>query len=321
MTEQNLDNAEIGDQKCKIDSYSQQEDQTNEEQEEDYTAQCYQLLEEIRNDLVQSGQTGPRAMIIGETDSGKSTLSKILFNEAVKIGRKPIFVDLDPGQNEIYPGVILASIINEQIAINDPYPPFNNPLIYFIGSVDIISNYKRLIQMMHSMIDDIERIQDMNKDIRDSGIIINTCGWVQGLGFELQKKTAQLFKCDVIINLSDDALQDQLRTSLLIDSMTNENVQNSTAPKEGSSKDLFPNKSKEKVNEDKMNQLIDEQQNEQKKDSEEGKKISIVDKEIELEVKKEMNDKQESIIEKDKDNEKKEVVTQARLRIWFGELC
>ena len=37
-------------------------------------------------------------MICGPTDVGKSTLCRLLLNYAVRMGRRPIYVDLDLGQ-------------------------------------------------------------------------------------------------------------------------------------------------------------------------------------------------------------------------------
>lgn len=46
-------------------------------------------------------------MVVGPGDVGKSTLTKILLNYAVRMGRRPIFVDLDVGQGHIsVPGTI-----------------------------------------------------------------------------------------------------------------------------------------------------------------------------------------------------------------------
>lgn len=46
-------------------------------------------------------------MIVGPTDVGKSTLCRILLNYAVRLGRRPIYVDLDVGQGSIsIPGTI-----------------------------------------------------------------------------------------------------------------------------------------------------------------------------------------------------------------------
>jgi sigma54-dependent transcription regulator len=41
---------------------------------------------------------GPRVVLIGPTDSGKSTLSRMLLNWAVRSGWEPTFVDLDVGE-------------------------------------------------------------------------------------------------------------------------------------------------------------------------------------------------------------------------------
>lgn len=50
---------------------------------------------------------GPVTMVVGPGDVGKSTLCRILLNYAVRMGRRPIFVDLDVGQGSIsIPGTI-----------------------------------------------------------------------------------------------------------------------------------------------------------------------------------------------------------------------
>jgi len=37
-------------------------------------------------------------MVVGPTDVGKSTVCKLLVNYAARLGRAPVFVDLDVGQ-------------------------------------------------------------------------------------------------------------------------------------------------------------------------------------------------------------------------------
>lgn len=37
-------------------------------------------------------------MVVGPTDVGKSTLTRLLCNYAARLGRAPLFVDLDVGQ-------------------------------------------------------------------------------------------------------------------------------------------------------------------------------------------------------------------------------
>ena len=37
-------------------------------------------------------------MVVGPVDVGKSTLCQLLLNYAVRMGRRPVFIDLDVGQ-------------------------------------------------------------------------------------------------------------------------------------------------------------------------------------------------------------------------------
>lgn len=54
-----------------------------------------------------------KVMVVGETDSGKSTLANILTAYAVRLGRCPTFVDLDVGQGMItIPGAIAAAALD-----------------------------------------------------------------------------------------------------------------------------------------------------------------------------------------------------------------
>lgn len=55
----------------------------------------------------QESTRGPVTMVVGPGDVGKSTLTRILLNYAVRMGRRPIYVDLDVGQGHIsVPGTI-----------------------------------------------------------------------------------------------------------------------------------------------------------------------------------------------------------------------
>lgn len=72
-------------------------------------------------------------MVVGPTDSGKSSLSKMLLSWAAKQGWKPTFIDLDIGQGSItIPGCIAATPIEMPI---DPVEgiPLEMPLVYFFG--------------------------------------------------------------------------------------------------------------------------------------------------------------------------------------------
>jgi len=68
---------------------------------------AHAALEQLRKKAETDNSRGPVTMIVGPMDVGKSTLCRLLLNYAVRMGRRPIFVDLDVGQGQIsVPGTI-----------------------------------------------------------------------------------------------------------------------------------------------------------------------------------------------------------------------
>lgn len=61
-------------------------------------ANLHFTLEKLRQHAEDSSSNGPRVLILGSEDAGKTSLAKILTGYAVRQGRKPILVGLDPKQ-------------------------------------------------------------------------------------------------------------------------------------------------------------------------------------------------------------------------------
>ena len=75
-------------------------------------------LEEMRKKALERKTNGPRVMVVGPTDSGKSSLCKLILNYAVRTSWEPLFVDLDVGQTMItMPGSMAAVKMNEPMDI------------------------------------------------------------------------------------------------------------------------------------------------------------------------------------------------------------
>jgi len=149
-------------------------------------------------------------MVVGGTDVGKTTLCRLLLNYGVRLGRRPVFIDLDVGQQSIgIPGSIGALMVERPA---DPVEGFDMkaPIVYHYGHTTPNANFK-----LYSAL--ITRIQDLynnkchyNQKVHHSGCVINTCGWVNRKGYDTLLETAKTFEADVVLCLDAERLYQDL---------------------------------------------------------------------------------------------------------------
>ncbi|KAI3850352.1 hypothetical protein MKW92_004582 [Papaver armeniacum] len=157
---------------------------------------------------------GPRVIVIGPTDSGKSSLSAMLLSWAAKQGWKPTFVDLDIGQGSItIPGCIAATPVEMPI---DPVEgiPLEMSLVYYFGHPTPSANadlYKVLVKELSQI---LERQFAGNAESRAAGMVINTMGWVEGLGYELLLHSIDTLNANVVLVIGQDKLCSMLKDVL-----------------------------------------------------------------------------------------------------------
>ncbi|CAL5227893.1 g10934 [Coccomyxa viridis] len=159
-----------------------------------------------------SGRTGPRTIVVGPTDVGKSSLCRILLNYAVRTGWAPTAVDLDIGQGSItVPGSIAATPVEGPIDVEEGMP-IDLPLVFYYGHQTPTENpelYRAVVERMSSILDKRE-----NVDVQAAGLIINTMGFIEGLGYELLLHAISALRADVVLVLGQERLFNQLKTHL-----------------------------------------------------------------------------------------------------------
>ena len=160
---------------------------------------------------------GPKVMVVGPQDVGKTTVCRLLVNYAVRQGRRPIFVDLDVGQNTLsVPGTISATLIERPTSIEEGFPQ-NAPLVYHYGHSNPKENtvlYDSVVSSMAKVV--LQRLTDYSK-AKKSGAIINTCGvrgGVRGGGYDQLKHIAEAFDVNVIIVLDQEQMYNYLKKDL-----------------------------------------------------------------------------------------------------------
>jgi polyribonucleotide 5'-hydroxyl-kinase len=169
-------------------------------------------IHNAQDDETKKGISGPRVMVVGPSECGKSSLVKTLVAYATKVGRTPLWVDLDPKDNSLsVPGTLTvapmtsAAVSVESYATTGLPPNSVHPLVLYHGSNSEIhpdlfkGQVDRLAQSIQSRLDHDEQT-------RASGIIINTNGWIEDEGFELLLHAAESFRISVLLVLGHDRL-------------------------------------------------------------------------------------------------------------------
>ncbi|KAF2481799.1 hypothetical protein BDY17DRAFT_171569 [Neohortaea acidophila] len=126
----------------------------------------------------------PSVMAIGSKSSGKSTLNRFIVNKMLSSirGLSCMYLDLDPGQPEFGPAGLI-SLVEVKVPILGP--PFTHHASSGSAQYRLIRSHAIAAT---SFKDDPEHynscVRDLLKRVRFERdfIVVNTCGWVNGLG-------------------------------------------------------------------------------------------------------------------------------------------
>ena len=151
-------------------------------------ANVHFALETMREEAVVAGSDGPRVLVLGPENAGKTTLTKILTGYATKMDRQPLVVNLDPAEGMLsVPGALSATAFRSMIDVEEgwgsspmsgPSPvPVKLPLVYFYGLPSPMDGdgvlYKSLVSRLALGVSG--RMAD-EKDAKQAGVIIDTPG-------------------------------------------------------------------------------------------------------------------------------------------------
>ncbi|KAI9786570.1 MAG: Cleavage polyadenylation factor subunit clp1 [Candelina submexicana] len=182
-------------------------------------ANTHFALEDIRQKAALNGKDGPRIMVVGPENAGKTSLVKLLTAYATRVGRQPVVVNLDSREGLLsIPGSLtttaFASIIDVEEGwgsspTSGPTPvPVKLPLTYYFGQPspeDDSKMFKPIVSrlavaVMGRLADDVEA--------KGAGCIIDTPGVVsQGKGgYEIIQHVVSEFSVNVLLVLGSERL-------------------------------------------------------------------------------------------------------------------
>lgn len=132
----------------------------------------------------------PVILVCGPRKVGKSSFARFIANSSLQAYRQVIMMDLDCGQTEFMPpGSVSARIITTPLL----GPPFTHvgtaDLAYFVGAASPSEDYIYYMKCVSSLID-----VAMQRFRGNTPIIINTMGWITGLGLHLLQYVLQYIR-------------------------------------------------------------------------------------------------------------------------------
>ncbi|XP_014562612.1 hypothetical protein COCVIDRAFT_32547 [Bipolaris victoriae FI3] len=188
-------------------------------------ANLHFALENLRDKSIASGsvEMGPRVLVVGPENSGKTSLVKTLTSYAVKTDRQPMVVNLDPRQGMLsVPGSFSAAAFSSIVDIEEgwgsspisgPSPiPVKMPLVYHYGLRDPEEGrvFKPLVTRMALAV--TSRLEE-DKLSKQAGFIIDSSGAIShgknGVYDNIEHIVSE-FSVNVVITLGSERLYSDL---------------------------------------------------------------------------------------------------------------
>lgn len=141
-------------------------------------------------------------LLLGDIDTGKSSLATFIVNSALKKGHKPAVIDADMGQGDLAPPAAIGGTIIEK-----PITDLRNieaQFFEFIGNTSPVGFENVTINAIKRIVKKIT----INCDI----CIINTDGYIQNNGINYKVKMAKKLRSDLVICLGEKAIFENFRS-------------------------------------------------------------------------------------------------------------
>ena len=168
---------------------------------------------------------GPRVLIVGPENAGKSSLAKMLTGYAIRGARAPVVVNLDPKEGVMsVAGTVTATVFKTLMDVesvdgwgSSPMSgpsavPVKLPLVYYYGLPDAADNggenYKAVVSRLALAV--AGRLQD-DVEAREAGVIIDTPGSIAGgkggtTGYEIIQHIVSEFAVSNVVVLGSERL-------------------------------------------------------------------------------------------------------------------
>ncbi|CAG0882542.1 unnamed protein product [Darwinula stevensoni] len=141
----------------------------------------------------------PRVVICGDQNTGKSTLARYLVNRLLSSRCKEVlYLDVDPGQSEFTVSTCLSLVKVMKPLLGPPWSHQLDPLIqYCFGHLNVGNDPVSYLKIVLKLIKNVKS----SLELSSMPLIVNTMGWIVGLGAELQMGIVRCIQPTVMLYL------------------------------------------------------------------------------------------------------------------------
>ncbi|KAG8346468.1 putative mRNA cleavage and polyadenylation factor CLP1 P loop [Trypanosoma vivax] len=161
---------------------------------------------------------GPNVLVIGDNNTGKSSICRALANLATSSQTYGVaLVDADVGQQGITcPGSIATVFVEQYIPVDDGFNTMM-PLTFFLGDKTVTpSTRRRYLDFCALTAQAVGSVRASKPKFALGGMIVNTMGWVTGLGRDILLDLLSVFDVThVVVCGSDEELADEVRRAMI----------------------------------------------------------------------------------------------------------
>jgi polynucleotide 5'-hydroxyl-kinase GRC3/NOL9 len=141
-------------------------------------------------------------LLIGDTDTGKSSLATFIVNLALKKNLKPAVIDADMGQGDLAPPTAIGGTIIEN-PITD-LRSLDAQFYEFIGNTSPVGFEDVTINAIKQIVKKITTDSDI--------CIINTDGYIHNNGIDYKVKMAKKLRSDLVVCLGEKCIFESFRS-------------------------------------------------------------------------------------------------------------
>lgn len=177
-------------------------------------------LEALREQALKSNSHAPRILVLGPENAGKTSLCKTLTGYAVRSGRSPVVVNLDPAEGVLsIPGTLTATLFKTLIEVEEGWGnapmsgpngeiPVKMPLVYYYGSMAPLEKEGTVFKSQITRLAlAVQGRLSQDVEVKSSGVIIDTPGSLAtNKGYDIIAHIVSEFQVSCIICLGNERL-------------------------------------------------------------------------------------------------------------------